>query len=160
MNLEINFIDRGYFFVDEVALSPVKREITVENFERKSDSFICTILGATLMGRLTLNEDFKNIVNLLRDPDTKKTMARKANVEITEMRTISIDGADPIVIDDSNKEVVVDTVAALLVGSIKKVVENLGNAKLSKSELERLLNLERDGKNRGAIKAVLVSAIG
>jgi hypothetical protein len=159
MNLEINFIDRGYFFVDEVALSPAKRETTIENFEKKSDSFICTILGATLMGRLTLSEEFKEIVNLLRDPDTKKTMAKKANVEITESRSISVNNTTPVPIDDAPPEVV-DTLSALLQGSIKKVVENLGNVKLAKEEIEKLINLERDGKNRSAIKAVLISAIG
>jgi acid stress-induced BolA-like protein IbaG/YrbA len=158
MNLEISLVDRGFFFIDDLTLSQATPKATID-LTGKSDHYIITVVTGALVGKLKLNKDYKDLVNLIKSAPLKKRLARQAMVTITEEHTVSVDNLDPtleVEVIAPEPPTQTQILTGLLEGGVKKVIENISNANLSQQELGELLKIELATKNRSAAKAAIM----
>lgn len=166
MKTEIKLNSPGFFFVADIGLSKDKPNAEVD-LTSKSDGFIATLLNSVLLGRLTSTASAKDLVGLIQDKALKAKMAKMASVELETEKE-----QDPAVVEtvvevvpevEIEKDAVLseeDVLSNLLSGGVKKAIESIGKANLSKSELETLLLLEQTGKDRAAVVTTIQELIG
>lgn len=176
MKITIKSLDKTFFFIDTIALTPTVTQLEVD-LSTKSDLVKAGVLNAISMGRVAVESDdanlLQNIVNSISDKKLREKFAKKVKVkfvdsEVTtevEVKVLEKEKAAAVITPDSPAPVAEETeeaedpLANLIKGPAAKVIEALAEQKLSSEDAAKLLALEKDNKNRATVKAVLEKLI-
>ncbi len=174
MKVNLTLKTLGFFFVGDIGLD-TKNNQTEVDLEGRSDAFVATIIHNILLGKLEASVSTKELLDQIKGQDMKEKVGRAARIEVApkveDVAPVEVEvKVDPVpVVEEVSSEVapVVDVVPSadevlgnLLDGGVRKVLEGVEKSNLSKEELQKLLDLEKEGKNRIAVKTVLEGIIG
>lgn len=166
MKVKLTFIDKGFLSMGEVNLSRKDPEAEVD-LTGKSDTFIATVVNARLFGKVLLNQSDVDLINLIKDPEMKRTMARRASLPVEDTNEVQIvTNPNSASVTVKPAGTIVDTapepdvIMNILDGSARQVVEALSKMKVNKTEIDALLAAEAKGKDRQVVKAAIASLAG
>lgn len=163
MKVKLNMKSPGFFFLGDISLNQTIKDFEVD-LKEKADHVIAAVMHSVMVGKVTVDKQLHEILDLISDTDLKSKMAKRAGIVLPEVSVAEVKPS--VLVNDIIKpveEVVPsadEILGNLLTGGSKRVVENIQMANLSKDELTKILELESIGKNRIAVKTVISELIG
>lgn len=154
MKVNLTLLDTGFFFIGDLGLSTQKKTQELET-DKQSDAFLATIVTATAHGKLSSDVPLEDLIVLIKDIGLRKRVAKMAMIKIPDVNESEIINKPQIkvvpVVEGPSEPVL----SSVLDGSVRKVINNLANAKLTRIELNELITLETAAKDRAAVKAAI-----
>ena len=165
MKIKLSLIDKNFFFLD--GLNIVKGQEEEVDLADKADTFIASIASSIAVGILKSETTHSVLIGLIKEDSYREVMARRlrvdlnktqdviktkpviTNIEVEEVEEVEL-SPELEVVEDPDKDL-----HTLLLGSNRSVSTKLKAADLSNEDKDKLLEVEKNGKNRAVVKKIL-----